>query len=300
MAGSKREALNRRQFIKGGLALAGGVVVLGPRLGGAGERTDKDLARWAFLSDTHVPADRENNYRDFYPYRNLKEVVARIAPDLPEGVVITGDLARLEGLPGDYANARKLLAPIVERRPVCVGLGNHDNRESFLKAFSEPGGDKQAVKGKHVVVVDAGPVRLIVLDTLMFVNKAPGLLGRGQRNWLADYLRTANDKPTLLFFHHTLGDGDGDLLDVPRLFDLIAPVASVKALVYGHSHVYRFAEHEGIHLINLPATGYNFRDDQPVGWVEARLTARGGQFTLHAIGGNTENDGRAKSLRWRA
>jgi 3',5'-cyclic AMP phosphodiesterase CpdA len=273
--------------------------MLGPRVSGAGERVDKDLARWAFLSDTHVPADRENNYRDFYPYRNLREVVAQIAPDLPEGVVITGDLARLEGLPGDYANARKLLAPIIERRPVCVGLGNHDNRENFLKEFSEPGGDKQAVKGKHVVVVDTGPVRLIVLDTLMFVNKAPGLLGRNQRTWLADHLRSDDDKPTLLCFHHTLGDGDGDLLDVPRLFDIIRPASSVKALVYGHSHVYRFAEHEGIHLINLPATGYNFGDDQPVGWVEARLTARGGDFVLHTIGGNTENDGGVKSLRWR-
>ena len=215
-------------------------------------------------------------------------------------MVITGDLARLEGLPGDYENARALLDPIIEQRPVCVALGNHDHRENFRRAFQDAGGATQPVKGKHVVVTEAGPVRLIVLDSLLYTNKTPGLLGRAQRTWLQNYLRDGDDKPTLLFFHHTLGDGDGDLLDVPRLLEIVRPVSNVKALVYGHSHVYNFSELEGIHLINLPASGYNFNDAQPVGWIEARLTAAGGEFALHAVGGNTEVDGRVKKLRWRS
>lgn len=292
--------LDRRQFLKAGLAMGGAVMVLGSRPSRADDAKDKENARWAFISDTHVPADVENNYRGFYPYRNLKKVVEQVTADLPDGAVITGDLARLEGLPGDYENARKLLAPIAERRPVCVALGNHDNRANFLGAFAAPAGDKQAVQGKHVVIANAGPVRLIVLDSLLFVNKVPGLLGRAQRIWLADYLRTCDDRPTLLFFHHTLGDGDGDLLDAPRLFEIIGPVAKVKALVYGHSHVYGYSQFEGVHLINLPATGYNFADADPVGWVEARLTGTGGEFVLHAAGGNTQLDGRTTTLHWRS
>jgi len=265
----------------------------------AGEPKEAKQARWAFLSDTHIPADTENNYRGFYPYRNLQKVVAQIAADLPEGAIITGDLARLEGLTGDYANAAKLLEPLTKERPVCVALGNHDNRANFLGAFKKPGGAKQAVRGKHVVIAEAGPVRLIVLDSLMFTNKVPGLLGQAQRNWLRSYLSTSDDKPTLLFFHHTLGEGDGDLLDAPRLFDIARPASNVKALVFGHSHAYSYAELDGIHLINLPATGYNFNDAQPVGWVEARLTANGAKFELHAVGGNTAIDGQTKTLRWR-
>lgn len=183
---------------------------------------------------------------------------------------------------------------------MCVALGNHDNRENFLAAFTNAGAGKQAVQGKHVVVIDTGPARLIVLDSLLYVNKVAGLLGRAQRTWLADYLRTNDDKPTILFFHHTLGDGDGDLLDVPRLFDIIKPAATVKALVFGHSHAYGFSEFEGIHLINLPASGYNFDDMQPVGWVEAQLTSGGGEFVLHAVGGNTTTDGCTTELRWRS
>jgi len=299
MSTSIHNEINRRQFLRASLAAAGGVMMLGRR-SWADDRTQAKQARWAFLSDTHIPADPENNYRGFYPYRNLQKVVTQIAADLPEGSIVTGDLARLEGLVGDYANARKLLAPITEKRPVCVALGNHDNRKNFLSAFKNPGGDKQAVRGKHVVIADAGPVRLIVLDSLMFVNKVPGLLGQAQRNWLRNYLRTSDDKPTLLFFHHTLGEGDGDLLDGPRLFDIIQPASKVKALVFGHSHAYSFAEFEGVHLINLPATGYNFNDAQPVGWVEARLTAGGAAFVLHTVGGNTEIDGQTRTLHWRS
>ena len=103
----------------------------------------------------------------------------------------------------------------------------------------------------------------------------------------------------MLCFHHTLGDGDGDLLDVPRLFDIIKPIRKVKAVLYGHSHEYGFSEFEGIHLVNLPAVGYNFSDTEPVGWVEARLTAKGGDFTLHVAAGNKEKDGSVKKLAWR-
>jgi Icc protein len=300
MSDSCHSRMNRRQFLQTTAALAGGVVALGSCRSWESKQIDRRQARWAFMADTHIPADPENNYRGFYPYQNLEKVVAQVAGDLPEGVVIAGDLARLEGLTGDYENARKLLTPITQQRPVCVALGNHDNRENFLNVFTHAGGSRQDVRGKHVVVVDAGPVQLIVLDSLLFVNKAPGLLGQAQRKWLRDYLRASSDKPTLLFFHHTLGEGDGDLLDAPRLFDIVRPASNVKALVYGHSHAYGYTELDGIHLINLPATGYNFNDAQPVGWLEARLTAAGGHFILHTVGGNTEIDGQVKTLKWRA
>lgn len=302
MSDSNDARMNRRHFLKTAAALTGSVALLGScrSLQRAKTTGDSRTARWAFLSDTHIPADIENNYRGFYPYRNLEKVVPQIVSDPPEGLIITGDLARLEGLPGDYANARTLLAPMIEQRPVCVGLGNHDDRGNFLEAFANAGTGKQAVRGKHVVVMDAGPVRLIVLDSLLYTNKTPGLLGRDQRNWLTEYLQANSDKPALLFFHHTLTDGDGDLLDVPRLFEIVKAAPAVKGLIFGHSHVYSFAEQDGVQLINLPASGYNFNDAQPLGWVEALMTADGAEFRLHAVAGNTDLDGQTTTLRWRS
>jgi len=291
-------AMTRRRFIHTGLAAVGGAIALGPRRSPAD--AGREQARWAFLSDTHIAADPENNYRGFYPYRNLQKAVEWIRSDLPEGLVITGDLARLTGQPGDYENVKRLLAPIIESRPVCLALGNHDDRDNFLGAFENPGGDRQAVRGKHVVTVNAGPVRFILLDSLLYVDKVPGLLGKAQRTWLEGYLRTCDDRPTILFVHHTFDDGDGDLLDVLRLFDLVKPIAKVKAIVYGHSHEYSYSQLEGIHLINLPATGYTFSNAEPLGWVEAQLTSTGAGFTLHALDGNTDFDGFTKTLSWRS
>jgi Icc protein len=309
--GTECSGITRRRFLNVSLAAVGGVIALRPHGSAAqddrkeepkpeGASSASQLTRWAFLSDTHIAGDPEDNYRGFFPYRNLHQTFTQIASDLPEGLVVTGDIARLTGQMEDYENFRKLLLPLVGQRPIYVTLGNHDDRDHFLDVFENPAGQRQAVKGKYIVTVDAGPVRFILLDSLFSTNQTMGLLGKAQRTWLQRYLSTCDDKPVILFFHHSLRDEDGDLQDLPRLFDIIKPVAKVKALVYGHSHEYGFSDFEGIHLINLPAVAFSFGNEQPVGWVEARLGRAGGELVLHAIGGNNDQDGRARQLRWRS
>ena len=292
------KSMDRRNFIRASVgALAGLIGVRTENAFGSGKAQKE--TKWAFLADTHIPEDISDNYRGFYPYQNLQKTIPQILSVRPDGVAIAGDLARLEGKVGDYANLKKLLDPIAEKTQIFMTLGNHDNRENFLGLFKNTPGEKQPVGGKHVLVVKWPSIRLIILDSLFYVNKAPGLLGKAQRQWLKDYLLRCDDTPTILCFHHTLGDNDGDLLDVLRLFDLIKPVRKVKAVLYGHSHEYGYSEFEGIHLINLPAMGYNFSDTEPVGWVEARLTAKGGDFTLHVVAGNKDKDGCVTNLTWR-
>jgi len=109
---------------------------------------------------------------------------------------------------------------------------------------------------------------------------------------------SAEAKPTVLFVHHTLADGDGDLLDVDRLYQIIQPHSYVKAIFYGHSHRYAVEEKHGLKLINLPAVGYNFDDSQPVGWIDAQFTAEGVNMTLRAIGGNLDGNGKTNLVRW--
>ncbi len=292
--------------MRGGLALA--AWTLGPHGVRADEpldvkppemplSCDPECTRWALLSDTHIAGDPGNHYRGFYPYRNLREVTAQIADDLPDGVVITGDLARLRGQIDAYENLKTLLSPLAEQCPIHLGLGNHDDRGDFFRAFGAGYDDDGVVENKHVVTTEMGPVRLIVLDSLLNVNWMTGKLGPQQRTWLETVLQTCDDRPTILFLHHTL---NFQLLDMRRLLEIIKPVPKIKAVVYGHSHRYGYSEVAGIHLINLPATGYNLARRQPVGWVEARLMQDGGEFTLHAIGGDPEKDGYTQTLAWRS
>jgi len=298
------KSMNRRSFIKTSLAVCGSLITIGAGNSFGSSKKANRETRWAFLADTHIPAvDDSNNPPEghycYNPHGNLRKVVSEVHSASPDGVAITGDLARLMGKLDDYAALKRLLNPIAKKRPVLMALGNHDDRGNFLKVFDETAAGKQRVANKYVIVVERPPVRLIILDSLFYVNKVPGLLGQAQRRWLEDYLKKCDDTPTILCVHHTLGDSDGCLLDVPRLYRIIKPIRKVKAIVYGHSHTYGFSEFEGIHLVNVPATGYSFNNNVPVGWVEAQLTAKGGDFTLHVVGGNKEKDGSLKRLKWR-
>lgn len=302
MPGISRPSLSRRQLLKSGLAWAACAWVLRPDSIRADELSrvpptgEPDCTRWALLSDTHVPTDPDNHYRGFYPYRNLQEVTAQIAGHPPDGVVITGDLARLKGQTGAYENLKALLAPVAQR-PVYLGLGNHDDREDFLRTFGHSAADDEAVANKHIVAGQTGPVRMIVLDSLRYVNRLAGQLGGLQRAWLQTALQTCDDRPTILFLHHP---PTGELLDTYPLLEIIKPQTKIKAVICGHLHKYEYAQVAGIHLISLPATAFPIIGDPPVGWVEAKLTQRSGAFTLHAIGGNRKLDGQTQTLTWRS
>jgi 3',5'-cyclic AMP phosphodiesterase CpdA len=258
-----------------------------------------DPVHFALLSDTHVKAYQNEQYRGFFPAKNFGQVIKQVSVIKPEGMIINGDVARLEGELGDYTSIRQYLNALNENIPVFMTLGNHDDRDNFYNVFGDEITYKQEVRDKHVLVLEYPAIRFVLLDSLMYVNKTPGLLGKSQREWLKQFLQISDKKATFLFVHHTLNDGDGDLLDVDRLFDIIFPHKNVKAIYYGHSHIYNISDKKKLKLVNLPAVGYNFIDAQPVGWLEARITPDTGTFTLHAIGGNMEHDGEVTEVKWR-
>ena len=265
---------------------------------GAPARSDRAL-HLALISDTHVAADPKNEFRKFLPWENLKRVVSQVAETSPDAVIHDGDVARLEGKLEDYQAVEQLLSPLAEKYPLFLGLGNHDDRENFLKVFPPDAKVDQKVAAKHVQVFEHPVLRVIQLDSLLYVNKVAGLLGKAQREWLDRYLARCDMRPTVVFVHHTLGEGDGELLDAEALFRIVQPYQKVKAIIYGHSHEYAYAEHQGIHLVNLPAVGYNFADREPVGWVDAHFNPAGVDLTLKAFGGNRAKDGQTTSLLWR-
>jgi 3',5'-cyclic AMP phosphodiesterase CpdA len=290
--------MDRRLFLQTTLAGCAALVVSGCR-SVVSSTTGLPELPLAFLSDTHIPGDRTNEYRGFKPWENLHTVVSQVVAARPEGVVLNGDAARLEGKPEDYRELRTLLGPLSTVAPVYIGLGNHDDRAGFLAEFKSAPGEHPAINGRHITVLEHEVVRVIMLDSLLYTNRVAGLLGRAQRNWLAHYLPLVNDRPAVLVLHHTLDEGDGDLLDVDRLFALVRPHRHVRAIFYGHSHVYALWRRQGMHMVNLPSTAYNFRDQDPVGWVEARFQPEGVTLILHVIGGHRGSEGQTTFLSWR-
>jgi len=284
---------NRRSFVQNGVLMT---ALMG--VGDLRAQANNQSLHLALLSDTHIPADKTNEYRGFRPWDNLHQIVPQLLETKPESILINGDAARLTGELADYEELKKLLKPIAMQCPVFVAMGNHDNRDHFEQVIQPDARNKAQIENKHVTVIEHPAIRIVQLDSLLYVNKVAGLLGEDQRDWLKAFLKQADDRPIVFFVHHTLGQGDGDLLDTDRFFHILAPHPQVKAIFYGHSHVYEYAFREGKHLINLPAVGYNFSDTQPVGWLDAQFHMKGVDLELNAIGGNRNDHKKITSLKW--
>jgi 3',5'-cyclic-AMP phosphodiesterase len=296
MPGIFLKSCNRRTFLS---ASALGSVALGiSGCRGPQGHVSAGKLHVALLSDTHIPGDRKNGSRGFNPWENLQMIVPEVVEVRPRAVLLNGDAARLEGTMDDYRELRLALEPIAAIAPIYIGLGNHDDRANFNKTFPSAQVLRANVADKHVLVLDEPFLRILLLDSLLYTNKTAGLLGRKQRLWLAEYLATTSDKPVVIFVHHTLGDEDGELLDARRLFDIVQPHKQVKAIFYGHSHVWEIKQRDGLHLVNLPAVGYNFRDNDPVGWVDAIFDSNGADLTLRALAGNRTGDRKVHRLNW--
>jgi 3',5'-cyclic AMP phosphodiesterase CpdA len=302
MPGVYHQPIRRREFLKASFLAGAAVVLHGCQTSPnalSNASASEDEIHLALLSDTHVgPGERAKDPRGFDPCAQLKRVVPDIIAGSPRGVILNGDAASREGLNEDYRELKALFDPLSRVVPVYIGLGNHDHRKNFKEVFPPASGPDAGVPNHHVLVIEEPFLRFIVLDSLLYVNTSAGLLGEHQRAWLIDFLKTHREKPVIFFVHHTLGDGDGDLLDANRLFDIIRPHRHVKAIFYGHSHTWDISEKQGVKLINLPSLGYNFWEGEPVGWVDARFRRTGVDLTLHAIAGNRDQDGQTSRIRW--
>ncbi len=287
---------SRRHFVQ---VIAGGVGAVSTMGVMSSFAPKKQLPiKIALISDTHISEDINDQPRGFFPYKNLQKVISDVSRSDVQSAIITGDLARLEGKPGDYKKFKELIDPLATEIPITLLMGNHDRRDVFFKIFPETPGERQEVSNKFVNILEYPEMRFILLDSL---NDCPyhGFLGKSQRDWLNTYLDKHRDKPVILYVHHSFGDNDNELIDSDRLFKIIEHKKCVKAIIYGHSHTYKFITHKNIQLINLPATGYNFTQSDPIGWIEATLTPKEGIFKLHAIGGNMDNNGIETKLKWR-
>ena len=257
--------------------------------------------RWVFLSDTHIPGDPSEERHSTNPVKNFAEVREAILKldHKPQGVIITGDVAFLDGRLEDYRQLAAQTAPYTQNGvPVHIAFGNHDNLDNFYAVFSDLEKDASPVVNKHITVLETPNVNLFLLDSL-YITNASGFLGWEQLNWLRRELNARKDKPALLFAHHNLDNGAGTMMDREEFWNVVKSAPQVKAYIYGHTHVYRQAVRDNVHLINLPALGWEFQSGrQPLGWSDAEISNKGIQLTLHTIPSTHANNGDVRTFEW--
>jgi Icc protein len=290
----------RREF----LATTGALVVAPSVVRAA----DADPHRVAFLSDSHIGEKPENTDRDCNMADRLKQVAAEVAKlqVKPAAVVVNGDLAHKTGTATEYELFAKLIAPVrAAGLPLHLGLGNHDNFTRFAESLAKLRPSDKPVEGKQVVVVELDRANLFVLDSFDPKNTIGGILGEMQLKWLAKALDDRKAKPAVVVAHHPLqfdapksGKASG-IADTTDFWPVLKDRPHVKAFVFGHTHTWKLAEKDGIHLINLPAIGYPFAKTEVTGWVDATFTEKGVKLELHAIDPKHAKHGDKAELTWR-
>lgn len=290
--------LSRRRFLQGSVGvLASAVWPSWPVFAAEAAKPD----RLALLSDVHVSGAGKGNMAAY-----LQRAVGRVlaAPVTPDAVLVAGDCAHLRGKVDDYRDYLRLVRPLADAGlALHMTLGNHDHRERFWDAL--PGELTAAGRSlqRQAGMVPGRHADWILLDSLHRTNRGAGELGDDQLQWLAAMLDARGRKPVILMMHHNpqIGGRGGSLRDSDRLLEIVRPRRQVKALFFGHTHIWRTAiDRSGVHLVNLPATGYTLWLRSFVGSVDVAVHPGGAVLDVHPIKAGDAKRAECRRLIWRA
>lgn len=293
---------NRRSFLA---ASAAGFLVSQTHAADSKQSdTGSDLVY--ILNDTHIGEKHPPNSP--VP-THLKQAVAEITglKKKPAAVLINGDLALTDGQPGDYRHLAKLIAPLYEANVnTHLTLGNHDHRQTFYNVLKDQQPAVPVVESRHISIVTTTNARFFLLDSLQKTMVTQGTIGTRQLTWLTKALDRNADRPAIIVAHHNprLG-GDpnhfpGGLIDSSELWTILKSRPHVKAYIHGHIHDRSYAVHEGIQILNTPATSYVANKKlSTTGWTVARLSPDGIQLTTRTTDpAHPWNDDR-QTILWR-
>lgn len=265
----------------------------------------------AILNDTHITGDDGTDpgipahVRQEHP-ANLRAAVQQLLalPKRPVAVIVNGDLAWWTGKPGDYRAFAALIAPLRDAgMNVHFTLGNHDNRDEFIKAFPDMRSASQLNNHRHNSLIDLPNARLILLDSLKEAPATPGRLGDEQIAWLLQRADEVPDKPVILVTHHNPKIGGdpihfpGGVEDTDAFWPELVKRPQVKGYIHGHIHDWTLAQHSGIHIMNTLATSYVARKaTSTTGWTLARFLPNGIELKIQTFAPDQPWSGETKWL----
>lgn len=213
-----------------------------------------DVTLLVQLSDSHLRMDE--------PQRavQLGAAIDRVLAldPAPVAVLVTGDIAD-HGQREAYEVAADLLSALP--MPVHVLPGNHDDRATLRSVFGVAGDGDDQVR----YVAEAGPLRLVVCDTLI-----PGHVeGQLDVDWVAEQLDAEPDHPTVLALHHPPAKMGTHAMDgyglppetVAALTALLERSPQVLRVVAGHVHRAASTTIGGRALVTAPSVNFQLELD---------------------------------------
>lgn len=193
------------------------------------------MTRLVVFTDIHYRMGRDRFGHD--PDDRLAAGLAHAASVAPDAdiIVIAGDLTH-SGDAGSYARLKARLRHA--HAPVALMIGNHDDRESFLRCFPDA-----PVDGGYVQqIIDLPEARLLLLDT-HDEHRAGGAgwLCKSRLAWLEAALADTSD-PCVIVMHHPPHDTGFAAMDAlklangPDFFGVLERSNRRVQIICGHVH----------------------------------------------------------------
>lgn len=162
----------------------------------------------------------------------------------PDAVVVTGDLTA-QGLPAEFAAAKRLLDPLLAAAPTAVIPGNHD----IYVREAQPGAAMLQEFGPWMggglpYLRDLGGVHVLAIETCRPHPLSAGQTTAAQLQGATRLLRAAGDPPFILLIHYPLRGRSGapygpwtrNLTNADILEDWLRQTSGVRAILHGHEH----------------------------------------------------------------
>lgn len=207
----------------------------------------------AQITDIHLGFDPDNPAE--FNRKRLDQVIRAICdmdrkPDL---LFATGDLVD-RGDVDSYLRLRRALA--IVPCPIWLCVGNHDVRANFLEVFP----NMPVADGFVQYVVDQGPLRFLVLDTLE-EGRHGGAFCSTRAAWLRARLAEEPAKPTVIVLHHPPIDTGIEWMTtdptepwVTELNGALAGYDQIVGMICGHIHRPIVTSWAGRQLAICPST----------------------------------------------
>jgi len=217
-------------------------------LSGSKRKTQKIIQ----ISDCHVSADREADYRGQNADCNLQKLLPVMRAWDPDLVLLTGDVSE-DASPAAYARVATMTGTV--GAPLLALPGNHDNPEVMRDSF--PLGPWHGPFAR-----ESGPWLLVLMDSTV----RGGIAGSFSQQTMERFdtlLRGSNAEFVLVALHHQPVPVNAPWIDRfalgnPDLFFQFTDRDSrIRCITWGHVHQDFRSQRNGVNLLGAPSTVAN-------------------------------------------
>jgi len=218
---------------------------------------DKRTLRILQVSDCHVAAAADADYRGQNADRNLQRLLPAMRAWDPHRVLLTGDISE-DASDGAYARVAVRLGTL--GAPLLALPGNHDDPATMRRHFG-------LGPWAGPVAQALGQWQIVLLDSTV-PGQISGAFSQHELERLDRLLRESAASFILIALHHQpvpVGSAwiDRYALEQPEAFWQICDLdRRVRCVVWGHVHQDWRAERRGVTLLGAPSTVANSLPDQ--------------------------------------